>query len=236
MSADISTGTPVPPVKPMQADPFRLGPIAIDLGEILRDALDGDATVGVGPTAPRASLETDVTDKPKKPRARREGPSAAAAPARKREEPAPPSSRPEEFFSDFHEEVAKQSDAAIAEQHYKVGVTYRDMGMLAEAIAELELAVRAPRFRFEAAGLLGRLSVQRGDLPSAIEWFERAAEAPAPSADAARGLLYELGDALEMGGESARALAVFLELHAEAGDYRDVGRRVERLSRVQAGG
>ena len=48
--------------------------------------------------------------------------------------------------------------------------------------------------------------------------------------------LYDLGDTLEAGGETARALAVFLELQADAGDFRDVARRVERLSRVQTGG
>ena len=230
--ADIPEGKgPPQPPKPAHSDPFRLGPIAIDLGDILDDAFVGDSAGTSGPTIGPA--ESDVTEKPRKSRARRET-AAPPPPKSPREQPAA-ATRPEEF-SDFHEEVAKQSDAAIAEQHYKVGVTYRDMGMLAEAIAELELAVRSARFRFEAAALLARLSLQRGDTGSAIEWFERAAEAPAPSADAARGLLYELGDALEIGGESARALAVFLELHAEAGDYRDVGRRVERLSRVQAGG
>ena len=52
----------------------------------------------------------------------------------------------------------------------------------------------------------------------------------------ARSLQYELGVVLEEAGETTRALAVFLELLAEAKDYRDVSARVERLTRVQAGG
>ena len=215
------------------ADPFRLGPIAIDLGDILGESLENEPA---GSPANSPNVEGELTEKPKKARSKREpaapgaGAPAGAGPAGDR------GSRPEEFFSDFHDEVARQTDAELAEQHYKVGVTYRDMGMVPEAIAELELAVRSPRLRFDAAALLGRLNLQRGDVAAAIEWFERAAEAPAPSADAARGLLYELGDALEISGESARALAVFMELLADAGDYRDVSRRVERLSRVQTGG
>jgi tetratricopeptide (TPR) repeat protein len=239
---DVGAPTPpaeAPPERPARAasaaDPFRLGPIAIDLGEILGDALD-EGTGALPHTSP--AVENDVTDRPKEPRrrAKPETPPTAAPPPAGEPPVSPAGSRPEEFFSDFHDEVAKQSDADIAEQHYKVGLTYRDMGMLPEAIGELELAVRSPRLRFEAAALLARLSLQRGDVAGAIEWFERAAEAPAPAADDARSLLYELGDTLEIGGESARALAVFLELQAEAKDYRDVARRVERLSRVQAGG
>ena len=78
--------------------------------------------------------------------------------------------------------------------------------------------------------MLARLSLASGRVDEAIDWFERAAEAPAPSLEACRRLLYELGDALETAGEAARALAVFLELQAESGSYRDVARRVERLT------
>ncbi len=42
--------------------------------------------------------------------------------------------------------------------------------------------------------------------------------------------------ALEGAAETSRALAVFLELQSEAGDYRDVPGRIDRLARVQAGG
>ena len=245
VTLDVSAPIPTPETPPDRsafaaaagADPFGLGPIAIDLGDILGEALD-EGTGAAPYTSP--FVESDVTDKAKQQRRRPQpepDPAPPVDPSPAGQGPdSPAGSRPEEFFSDFHEEVAKQTDADIAEQHYKVGLTYRDMGMLPEAIGELELAVRSPRLRFEAAALLARLSLQRGDVTGAIEWFERAAEVPAPGADAARSLLYELGDTLEIGGESARALAVFLELQAEAKDYRDVARRVERLSRVQAGG
>jgi len=139
----------------------------------------------------------------------------------------------DEVFSDFRNEVSRQTAADEAEQHYKVALTYRDMGMLDDAVRELELAARAPRLRFEAASSLARLVRDRGDVPSAIDWFERAAEAPAPTLEAGRALLYELGQALESCGEVARALAVYLELQADAGEYADLKSRIERLSRVQ---
>ena len=106
----------------------------------------------------------------------------------------------------------------------------------ASSIGPLETASRATRFRFEAASRLGRLFQDRGDTPRAIEWLERAAEAPAPSEEDSRALLYDLGSMVEESGDTARALTVFLELQSEAGDYRDVAERVERLARVEAGG
>ena len=47
-------------------------------------------------------------------------------------------------------------------------------------------------------------------------------------------MLYDLASALEAQGESARALAVLLELQAEAGEYRDISKRLEQL-KVQMG-
>ena len=147
-----------------------------------------------------------------------------------------PTQNLDEVFDDFRSEVSKQSGAKEAAEQLGLGKTYIDMGMSDEAITALRAAARAPAHRFEASSLLGRLYLKKKDLPHAIEWLERAAEAPAPSVNHARQLLYELGALLEMTGETSRALAVFLELQADAGEYRDVAARVERLSKVQAGG
>ena len=81
----------------------------------------------------------------------------------------------------------------------------------------------------------GAHRARRAALGEAIEWLERAAQAPAPTVEALHGLLYELGDILESSGEDARALAVFIELLAAAPGYRDVADRVASLSRRQAG-
>jgi tetratricopeptide (TPR) repeat protein len=201
-----------------QADPqnpFGLGPIAIDLGDILGDEL----------TPPPARQGRPATPRPSPPDAG----SGAAARAEAPQDL-------DQVFQNARDDASRQAIGDGAERHYKVALAYQDVGMTAEAIKALELAVRAPRVRFEAASLLARLLLGRGDRREAIEWFERAAEAPAPTLEASRSLLYDLGGALESSGEHARALAVFLELQTEAGEYRDVARRVDRLRRDQAGG
>jgi tetratricopeptide (TPR) repeat protein len=152
--------------------------------------------------------------------------------------PAPPP-RPqtlEDVFRDYRAEAKQNAASDQSAHHMTLGRTYFEMEMYDEAIAALTTAARSPRQRFEAGFLLGRLFRQRGDLAHAIEWFERAAEAPAADAEDGRALLYELGVTLQHSGESARALAVFLELQADAGAFRDIAVRIDHLSRVQAGG
>jgi tetratricopeptide (TPR) repeat protein len=148
----------------------------------------------------------------------------------------PPPPNLESVFDDVRAEVSKQTGVEEAAEHLALARTYIDMGMQDEAIAALRTAARVPTHRFEAASLLGRLFLVQNDIPHAVEWFERAAEAPAPSEKEGRELLYDLGRMLDAAGETARALAVFLELQADAGEYKDVAARVDRLSRAQTGG
>ncbi len=151
--------------------------------------------------------------------------------------PAPPSTQNlDAVFNEFRSEISRQTGASEAAEYLGLARTYLEMGMSDEAIGALQTAARAPSCRFEAASTLGRLYLRKKDLPHAVEWLERAAEAPAPSVNEGRELLYELGAILEASGETSRALAVFLELQADAGEDRDVAARVERLARVQAGG
>jgi tetratricopeptide (TPR) repeat protein len=153
--------------------------------------------------------------------------------------PAPPAPRGEnleEVFKGFRKDASRKGTPDQSAQHMKLARTYLEMGLIDEATAALKTAAGSPRQRFEAGSLLARMYKDRGDIPQAIEWFERAAEAPPPNEEDGRALLYDLGLTLEETGETSRALAVFLELQADAGDYRDVPQRADRLARVQTGG
>jgi tetratricopeptide (TPR) repeat protein len=123
-----------------------------------------------------------------------------------------------------------------AERQYRRGLELREAGDVEGCIAALQSASQAPPLRFETASLAARLLRDRGMLGQAVDWFERAAEAPAPSVEEGHDLLYDLADVLEKEGETARALAIAMELQSNAGDYRDVAERIDRLTKVQARG
>ena len=142
----------------------------------------------------------------------------------------------DQVFTQMRDEVGRSADEEAAAEQFGLAVTYKDLGMIDEAITALEEAARSPRQRFEASAMLGQLLLDRGETAKAIEWYERASEAPAPSAEAGSALLYDLAETLEKTGEQARALAIFVELEAESGGYRDVASRIDRLSKVQAKG
>jgi len=213
---------------------FALGEEAIDIGflsemkEPQTPAPAADAWVNGSESSDSSeidlsgALENLKNDSP----ASRSGPPAATGDGRDLEG----------VFKDLRDEVSRENFVNVALQHHKLAQTYLEMGMDNEALRALEVAVRAPRLRFEAASMLARIYRKRGAATEAIDWFERAAEAPAPTPDAGRELLYDLADTLEAQGETVRALAVFLELQADVGDYRDLAVRLQRLSKLQMRG
>jgi len=139
-------------------------------------------------------------------------------------------------FEQLRGEASKLAAGDGADEHLRRGMSLRQAGKIEESVQAFEMAARSPRHRFQAATLIGRTHRGRGRLPEALEWFERAAQVPAPSEDEGHMLMYELADVLESTGEVARALAICVELQANAPEFRDVAARVDRLNKVQAQG
>jgi tetratricopeptide (TPR) repeat protein len=137
-------------------------------------------------------------------------------------------------FEQFRDEATRRSGNGNAENEYARGVALQEAGDLDGAITALESVSRSPKLRFAVAARLGRIFKQRGMTVQSLEWMERAAQAPATNPDEYHQLLFELAEALESNGEVGRALAICLELQSDAGAYRDVNTRIDRLAKVQA--
>lgn len=155
------------------------------------------------------------------------------------DESAPAAAEPpediEEVFAHMRATSAREQQASAALGQYEQALQYLDQGLVKEAIAELEGAAKVPMLRFRAAAQLGRVYLEGGDIPAGVEWLERAAEAPAPTPDEGHAVLYDLAAALQTHGESSRALAILMELDADADDFRDVRDRIAQLTRAQTG-
>ena len=203
--------------------------VMMELTEIdLSSALSGlMSPAPLVPPLPASAREGEPT-----PGAQPDAPPAMPEPAPAQEEPAPDI---EDVFAQMRAKTAREQQASAALGQYEQALQFIQQGLDKEAIAALEAAARVPMLRFKAAAQLGRLLIDRGDLNEGVEWLERAAEAPAPTPDEGYELLYELAGALEAQGESARALAILMELDAESDGYRDVRTRIMHLSRAQTG-
>jgi tetratricopeptide (TPR) repeat protein len=223
--------TPRAPAGRRDSGYFELSANAIDLESLLREF---EAPEAVPPATVRQATtgaeyaEIDLE-------AELEGLRSAAPPPAPRAMAAPvQADNLDEVFARIRGEA--QAAAVTADEEFGRGLALRDAGRIDEAIAALETASRFPGRRFEAASLAGRLYRDHHRIAQAIEWLERAAQAPPPTPGEGHQLLFDLAELLEREGEVARALAVLIELQSDAGEYRDVTERIDRLTKVQTRG
>ena len=129
-------------------------------------------------------------------------------------------------------EVSAQDDP---ETHYNLGVAFREMGLLDEAIGEFQKVVKGaqkgsypPNF-LQACSLLAVSFMDKGMPQIAARWYTRALETPDLNEESTLALEYDLGVAYEQAGETHNALARFSEVYSQNIDYRDVAEKIRTL-------
>jgi tetratricopeptide (TPR) repeat protein len=121
------------------------------------------------------------------------------------------------------------------ETHYNLGIAYREMGLLEEAIGEFQKVAKAVqkgkpfRYAMNCATLLALSFREKGEPKIASLWYQQALAVPGIEQESILALRYDLGISLEMAGESDAALDCFRQVYAMNIDYRDVADRIATL-------
>jgi tetratricopeptide (TPR) repeat protein len=137
----------------------------------------------------------------------------------------------EDVFDQFKKGVAQHVKAEDSETHYDLGIAYREMGLLDDAVGEFETALKGANKRKEVDCLAAVASCRmaQGRPADAIAALKRALRSDYLTKDAAKAVLYDLGDAHEAAGEPEVALFHFQKVARGDPGFRDVKRRIERL-------
>jgi tetratricopeptide (TPR) repeat protein len=136
----------------------------------------------------------------------------------------------EEVFREFQKGVAEQLSEEDSDTHFNLGIAYREMGLLPEAIREFQVAARDTAFFVESCSVIGVCYQEQGMWAEAAEWYQKALVAPDISEDARIALRYDLAGAYEGAGDGEQALGIYEEIMAADPSYRDVSQKLENLS------
>ena len=140
----------------------------------------------------------------------------------------------EEFRAELGEMGAEDEDL---ETHYSLGIAFREMGLLEEAISEFQKVAKAAdlgrafRYTMQCCTLLGLAFMEKGQPAIAAIWYERALKTPDMDPESILALRYDLGVAQESAGEPEAALKSFTQVYAMNIDYRDVAERIAALQK-----
>ncbi|UCF80574.1 MAG: tetratricopeptide repeat protein [Acidobacteriota bacterium] len=143
----------------------------------------------------------------------------------------------DELFSAFKQGVEKQVAKEDYETHYNLGIAYKEMGLVDEAIAEFQVAAKNPdqTRALECCSMLGVCFLDKGLPDIAAKWYRKGLDAKGLSEDDAMGLRYDLAIALEQGGNLEEAFRMYEEVYGLNTSYRDVARKIKELQRSVKG-
>jgi tetratricopeptide (TPR) repeat protein len=136
-----------------------------------------------------------------------------------------------EMLRRFKQGIAESVDAADYESHYDLGVAYKEMGLVDEAIAQFQKALRGPSNRLASYEALGQCFVEKGQFAAASALLSRALAEPGVTDDKAIGVLYLLGRAAEELRRDDEAHGYYQRVLVMDIEFRDVAERLSALER-----
>ncbi|HLW86249.1 MAG TPA: tetratricopeptide repeat protein [Candidatus Sulfotelmatobacter sp.] len=187
------------------------------------------STPTVAPPAPVVQAQVSQPVEPPKPQ--------PPAPAKASPAGAVPGIDLAEMFGELKQDL--EAGGASAEEdpetHYNLGIAFREMGLLDEAIGELQKACQSvdrghafPQI-MQAYTWLAQCFLDKGVPEAAVRWYEKALAVAGIDQETRTALNYEIASAHEAAGSKPLALKHFMEVYGSNIDYRDVAERIKAL-------
>ena len=136
----------------------------------------------------------------------------------------------EEIIEGFKQGVAEHLSPEDYDTHFNLGIAYREMGLLDEAIGEFQLSSKDPRYLVESSSMLGICFMEKGLPELAVRWYRKGLESPQISEEVTLGLLYDMGIAYMSLGDYDAAYKTFVEVYGMNSNFRDTANKLQELA------
>ena len=135
------------------------------------------------------------------------------------------------LFEQFKEGVKAQVSENDSATHYDLGLAYKEMHLLDDAIEELQLAARDPARESICFSTIALIYCEQEMYAKALEYYQRGLQSPNRLPDQDITLYYEIGNVNELSGQPDVALEYFEEVVSRNPNFRDVRDRIAKLKR-----
>jgi tetratricopeptide (TPR) repeat protein len=239
VKAPAARTAPEPVAAPVASQPAEdvLGELVSDLEESLGDFTPAETPQPEISKAPAAAPTIAASTTPQAMQSRASEVSrAVAAAANGGMHDAESTSVLSDILSELQEEMGDETvEVEDPETHYNLGIAFKEMGLLDEAIGELQKVCHAVEHGnsfsqpVQAYTWLAQCLVDKGVPEAAVRWYEKALTLPGLDHTSRCAIYYDLGSAYETSGDKKSALANFMEVYSSNIDFRDVATRIKVL-------
>jgi tetratricopeptide (TPR) repeat protein len=135
----------------------------------------------------------------------------------------------QEVFQAFKRGVSETLGEGDGEARYDLGIAYREMGLLEDAVAEFRSAAAEPSRRLESLHMLSLCMLDLGDARGALTHLEEALAHPGLEEIQQASLRFELGRVYEALEQPAKALDAYRAVAQVEPDFQDLAQRLATL-------
>lgn len=135
----------------------------------------------------------------------------------------------DDIVKEFKQGVLEEVGTEDYETHYELGISYKEMSLLDDAIEELKLAALEPSKFVECQGIIALCYLEKGEIEQALQAFQEARARVEPRGDKYQDLTYQIASIYEEDEKITEAAQAYQELFQMNPNYRDVKRRLKRL-------
>ncbi len=133
-------------------------------------------------------------------------------------------------FGAFKRGVQEALGSHDHEAHYDLGIAYREMGLLDDAVGEFRSAMASPARRIDCLHMLGLCSLEQDRADEAVDYLSHALSAPDLERERELAIRFELGRAYERGGDVEKARAAWEKVASVDPEFCEVGELLATLA------
>ena len=142
----------------------------------------------------------------------------------------------EQVFEQFKSGVESDVGVEDSDTHFDLGIAYKEMGLLDDAIHEFQVSMRNPQKECICHTMIGLCHLEKGAYSEAIGAFKKGLYVEIKTEREELGLYYELGNAYELLNDAREALYYYQKVHKRDPDFRDVKGKIRALTQPRSGG
>ncbi len=138
----------------------------------------------------------------------------------------------EDVFEEFKKGVQRAVRPEDSQTHFDLGIAYKEMSLLRDAIGEFETALagcRGQAREVDCLNMIGIIRIDLGEIREAAESFREALACPQITPDVQKAIHFELASTYEKLERPGEALHFYARVAKVDGAFRDVKKHVARL-------
>lgn len=134
-----------------------------------------------------------------------------------------------EIFDEFKKGLEKELEEEDYETHYNLGIAYKEMGLIDDAIREFQTSRNDPKSFVPSSSMLGICYIEKGLYPLAIDVLSNALHKIKDRDESYWAMKYDLAEAYEKNGGLKEALDLYTEVYGWNSKFRDVSDKINQL-------